>query len=361
MPKNASRRVVLSIAAALAMGCGSDSNGSATNAPAQAAQPASPTAPPAASPGVPTMAPPPRDAAAGQGAMGGKPPAGMNGASTMPSAPAMMPPMATAGSGASMNPDPAVGVGAPAPATMGTLPPVDDVNAAGPFAVSMENNVGPGGNNWIFYPTELGKDGLKHPLVLWGAGAGSTPASTQYTTLLTRVASHGFFAYAPNMSSDSGREMTEGLDWLFAQNEDQGSPFFEHLDTSKVAFSGHSRGSLATFEVGGDERLTTTVHIAGGSFDGMGSSKLKHPAAYICGETDIALPQCQVDYENATLPVFFSEMQGVDHIGAAGAATPAIVAWLRWQLGGEEARKSMFVGDGCEFCMGMWQSQSKNW
>jgi hypothetical protein len=54
-------------------------------------------------------------------------------------------------------------------------------------------------------------------------------------------------------------------------------------------------------------------------------------------------------------------MDNVSHVDAARSGLPAIVAWLRWHLGGETARRSMFVGTGCDFCTGMWDSESKNW
>jgi hypothetical protein len=127
---------------------------------------------------------------------------------------------------------------------------------------------------------------------------------------------------------------------------------------------GHSLGSLATFDEEATEtRLTTTLHIAGGSFDGMGSSKVKTPTAYICGASgDIALPNCQVDFQNVqTQPTLYSELQGVDHISAARSALPGMVAWLRWQLAGEVDRKAMFTGPSGQFFTGIWKSQTKNW
>jgi hypothetical protein len=64
---------------------------------------------------------------------------------------------------------------------------------------------------------------------------------------------------------------------------------------------------------------------------------------------------------NATVPVFLTVIQGSDHIYAARDGLPPIVAWLRWHLGGEIQRKSMFIGANCDFCTGKWQSMSKNW
>src|SRR6185503_10779200 len=140
-----------------------------------------------------------------------------------------------------------------------------------------------------------------------------------------------------------------------------GSPFYQKLNTAKVAMGGHSLGSVGTFNQEQTEtRLTTTIHIAGGSMDGQGSSKVKTPTAYICGQNDIALNNCKRDFMNVmTQPTFFSELQGIDHVGAARSALPGIVAWLRWHLACED-RKAMFSTGG-QFFSGIWKSEVKNW
>jgi hypothetical protein len=52
---------------------------------------------------------------------------------------------------------------------------------------------------------------------------------------------------------------------------------------------------------------------------------------------------------------------GIDHVGAARAGLPGMIAWLRWHLGGEVERKADFTCPGGECCMGIWDSQNKNW
>src|SRR5690606_8273034 len=150
---------------------------------------------------------------------------------------------------------------------------------------------------WVFRPTELGKDGLKHPVFVWGTG--STAVPRQYTDHFNRMASHGFVIVAPTPSQLNARLMKASLDWILAENARMGSPYHQKLDPDRVAMGGHSQGSTSTFDVEANEtRLKTTIHIAGGSFDGSGSSKVRTPTAYICGETDIALSNCKRDFEN---------------------------------------------------------------
>jgi hypothetical protein len=247
------------------------------------------------------------------------------------------------------------------PATKGTLPPVTSVEMDGPYAVTVDQNAG--ANSWVFRPTDLGKDGVKHPIFVWGTGATSVPM--QYMDHFTRVASHGFVVISPNTGSVDAAALKASLDWLLAENDKMGSVYYQKLDATKIAMGGHSLGSVSTFDQEAMEtRLTTTIHIAGGSFDGMGSSKVKTPTAYMCGQMDldIASPQCATDYQNATKPTYFVQLSGVDHISAARSALPGIVAWLRWHLAGETDRKSMFIGTGCDFCKGIWaNAMSKNW
>jgi len=241
----------------------------------------------------------------------------------------------------------------------GTLPPVSRVDVDGPFSTTADTSTGPGRNAWVVRPTTLGANGLKHPIFVWGPGAGTGPSN--YDFHLRRIASHGFVVFSETSTGD-GNEMRAAITWLINENNRAASPYYQKLDTTKIAIGGHSRGSLSAFGAASDTRITTSIHVAGGSFDGNGSSNLRKPAAYICGEADTsATPNCERDYRATTVPVWFTIMDGVSHTQAARSGLPAIVGWLRWQIGGEAARRSMFLGSGCDFCSGMWDTQSKNW
>jgi hypothetical protein len=258
--------------------------------------------------------------------------------------------------------------GAPAP----RLPPVMSVEADGGFATTQDLASGPRGASGLFYPTPLGEGGLLHPILLWGCG-GTTQPST-YAPHMNRVASHGFVAISEvSEIGDNGQILLAALDWLLAENERQDSVLYQHLDTTKIAAGGHSIGSANTFFIAADPRLTTTVHIAGGSLDdvndpfapttGMGGKKLVHPAAFICSESDTFgnVEKTEQDYANASVPVFFTVMSGTEHLGAATEGLAATVAWLRWQLGGDIDRSRMFLDPMGEFRTGRYVSQIKNW
>jgi hypothetical protein len=283
----------------------------------------------------------------------------------------------TAGTGATDASMPNVDAGTDAqmmpigPAT-GSFPPIDDPWDTGPFAVATLRSAGPARNATVLYPRDLGRDGLKHPIVVWDNGAGQTGLSI-YGALLNHLASHGFAVYAANSATDQGTELTAGLDWMIEQAGVSTSPFFEKLDTTKTASMGHSQGSIATFAIAGDERLTTTMHLSGGTNPDIAEGhatlpNLHKPAAFICGEPggdglvvgDVASEWCAYDFEHTDVPVFLAQITGASHISAPGMTLGACAAWLRWQLMGDTTQRAQFAGADCTLCMRRnWVAKSK--
>ena len=216
--------------------------------------------------------------------------------------------------------------------------------------------------NVVFRPTTLGQNGVKHPIFIWGTGAGAAPS--RYEDHFTQMASHGFVVVSPNKTMKTGADLRASLTWILQQANAAGSQFSGKLDTANIAMGGHSQGSTSTFDAEATlSNLKTTIHIAGGSFDGQGSSKVKTPTMYMCGETDIAKTNCDRDFaamRTGGPPTYYSVMQGVDHIQAARRANPAMIAWLRWHLAGETQWKAKFSPGG-EYFTGIFRSQVKNW
>ncbi|NYV73778.1 hypothetical protein [Streptomyces sp. UH6] len=250
------------------------------------------------------------------------------------------------------------GSGGPTDPPGGSLPPVSDVTAPGPYAVTVDTTAGPGDDGWLVYPSDAGRDGVDHPVLVWGPGAGSDPAA--YEDMLRQWASHGFVVYSEVSSSD-GSYMVDALDWIEDRNADPADPLYQDVDTSEVAFGGHSRGSIGTFDVADDPRLETTVHVAGGSFDGNGPDSLRNPALYIGGDDDFATSNVERDYTNTDVPVWLNVLDGTDHIAATRNGQHIITAWLRWHLADEEFRRTRdFLGSGCTFCA-LGETRYKNW
>ncbi|WP_165986068.1 hypothetical protein [Streptomyces sp. YIM 98790] len=248
--------------------------------------------------------------------------------------------------------------GDPTDPPAGSLPPVDDVTAPGPYAVTIDTSAGPGNDGWLVYPSDAGRNGVDHPVFVWGPGAGSAPAD--YEDMLRLWASHGFVVYS-EVSSSRGGYMVAALDWLEEQNARPGSPLYQDLDTSEVAFGGHSRGSIGTFDVADEPRLETTIHVAGGSFDGNGPDSLRNPALYIGGDEDFATSNMERDYTGTDVPVWFGILDNTDHIYATRNGRHIITAWLRWHLADEEFRRAEdFLSPGCTFCS-LGEVRHKNW
>ena len=265
--------------------------------------------------------------------------------------------------------------------TTGPFPPVTHFEMAGPYTPSLMNGVGPNGNYQLHFPQEAPPAGARYPIVGWMSGGGTTP---DLYTLLPHLASHGFVVVASNTipgigaEAELGQEIIAGIDWAIAENARSGGPLFERVDPTKLASTGYSMGSLATFMIAADARLVTTVHISGGNMAPERVNNLHAPAAFICGvpgdatcnilspECDIAGANCALDFEGAKTPVFYATFQS----GHLGILTPPFTerinamtaAWLRYKLMGDTTLAAKFIGPDCAYCKDTanWTVKQKN-
>jgi len=250
----------------------------------------------------------------------------------------------------------------------GPFPPVNSLENDGPFTGVTNGATGPNNDYSLFYPEQLAPNGAKNPIVGWGSGGSTDPS---WYTLLPHLATHGFVVIANNAvpgiggEIGQGQDMIAGIDWLLAENGRPESPFFEKLDTKRIAATGYSMGSLATFTIASDDRLVTTIHVSGGNQTAGRINNLRAPAAFFCGDQptspmdmligDVARPNCDTDFEQATTPVFYGNFIGGSHLGVMTSPymeriRVAFTGWLRWQLMDDMTLKSMFVGDQCDIC-----------
>ena len=297
--------------------------------------------------------------AAGAPAM---PPAGagaMAGAGAEAGAGAMAGAGAEAGSGAA-------GSGAMMPpSTAGKLPRVETTDGVGPFKEVVKVKTTPPGG-WMIYPKDIGRDGIKHPLFVFGPGGGTTPSTYESMGMhWDRYGSYGFVIYVLPQSTGDGAAMKAGLDWLIKQNDDPMSPLHQKLDTTKVCAAGHSMGSVTTFDFMPDDRVTTTIHISGGSFDHQGPLNLKNDTMFLCGPTssaDTAVAQCDGDFMTSKVPTFYTKIQGSTHLTSGRMGWEAVIAWMLWHLADQgDQWKKEFVEPTGKFHMGIYKSQVKNW
>lgn len=221
-----------------------------------------------------------------------------------------------------------------------------DFDDPGPFPVATLD----GAQHTYFFPSNIQSTGLDHPVILWGNGTGANPGN--YTGLLSHFASHGFVVAAANTpNAGRGTEMLQGLSNLTTFDTTPGSPFYQAVDTSRVASTGHSQGGVGALEASKDPRVDVTFPVEGA----FSASGVTVPTLFLAGEDDtIARPsQIRSTYTSSTAPAAYAEVADADHFTPAndGGYFRAVgVAWARWHLMGDDDARGWFVGADCGLC-----------
>jgi hypothetical protein len=218
----------------------------------------------------------------------------------------------------------------------------------------------------VFYPGAM-PEGQKFPLITWGNGTCAMPEG--YGPLLRAVASYGYIIVAANdREVGSGASMLKGLDFMFAENDNPDSKFYQKIDTDKVGAMGHSQGGGATISAASDPRIKSIIIWNAGS----GASK---PYLAVSGESDIgdagdAAFGAPVTADGSVAAAYLYYHQVPEMIDGQpthgllnfkGHLTlmmeperviePA-VAWWDMMLKGKADAKDMFLGDSCKLCDG---------
>ena len=224
------------------------------------------------------------------------------------------------------------------------------------------------------YRPETIPDGLKLPIVAWGNGA-CRADGTWFQNILREFASHGFLVIANGRPGGSGTTdadmLTEAIDWAIAENGRIGSRYRGKIDTGRIAVMGQSCGGLEAYEVSArDSRVTATGIFNSGLLSPLDKpllSRLRAPIAYfIGGPTDIAYRNAMDDWRRlpSGLPAFMGNLD-VGHFATydqpnGGEFGRVGSAWIKWQLKGDAAAKSLFVGPDCRLCNTDWDVMQKN-
>ena len=232
----------------------------------------------------------------------------------------------------------------------------------------------------IFVPQDLSAFNQDKPLpvLVWGNGACSNSPFEHYL-FLNEIASYGYIVVATGYMPEEGEryhgpmstteQQIESIDWVIAQNADESSPYYNKIDVKNIAVAGMSCGGLQTLYNCADKRIKTLMVCNSGLFNesNAGSavggmpmppkSKLKEIHSSIIyilgGETDIAYGNGMDDFSKidhvpacaTNLPVGHGGTYAQPH---GGEYAIVALAWLDWQLKGDQEAAKMFKGDDCE-------------
>src|SRR6266849_3211358 len=93
----------------------------------------------------------------------------------------------------------------------------------------------------LYYPTNLGAGGFKHPIITWGNGTNGKASDVDY--FLKHMASWGFVIIATeDKNTGVGQTILDAAKFLVAANGTPGI-FQNKLDVNNVGAMGHSQGA----------------------------------------------------------------------------------------------------------------------
>ncbi|MBR3387424.1 MAG: alpha/beta hydrolase [Bacteroidales bacterium] len=229
----------------------------------------------------------------------------------------------------------------------------------------------------IFAPQDLSPFGKKNllPVLVWGNGA-CTNSPWEHYKFLNEIASHGFLViatgYIPMEEApyrgpmSTSAQQIESIDWAIAQNADKESPYYGRIDVEHIAAAGMSCGGLQTLDNATDPRISTIMICNSGLFINPGTAvpnmpmpakerlqEIEVPVIYILGgPEDIAYENGMDDFHRLVKVPAFAANYPVGHGGTyrqehGGEFTVPALAWLQWQLKGDQEAAKMFVGPDC--------------
>jgi hypothetical protein len=284
----------------------------------------------------------------------------------------------------------------------GRSPGAGPTVGSGPYRAIMEMDPGLPGHT-IYRPGHLSAlNGTSLPIIVWGNGACAN-AGNFFAPFLTEISSYGYLVIAlgpivqlnaagfppgpavpprpqgsdpaqspPNLPPPATHsvQLVEAVNWAIAENQRAESKYYQRLDGKKIAVMGQSCGGVQAIEVAADPRITTAMiwnsglfpkptEMAGGKSMTKDDLKSLHtPVAYISGDAqDIAFANAEDDFERiASVPIFRGYEKGVTHGGTyrqpnGGEFSGVAVAWLNWQLKGDQRASLMFEGANCGLCV----------
>lgn len=245
----------------------------------------------------------------------------------------------------------------------------------GPYKAIMTETEGLGEHTLLF-PQDLSAFGADRqlPVLVWGNGACNN-SPFEHIKFLSEIASYGYLVVATGyipmtdewyrgpMSKSS--QQIESIDWVYAQNADPKSPFYQKIDVKNLCVAGMSCGGLQTLFNCADPRISTLMICNSGLFNQQNAgsavpnmpmppkdklSEIHTPIIYILGgKPDIAYENGMDDFRRITHVPAYAANLPVGHGGTyaqphGGEFAVVARAWLDWQLKGDAKAAKMFEG-----------------
>jgi arabinogalactan endo-1,4-beta-galactosidase len=220
------------------------------------------------------------------------------------------------------------------------------------------------GQRGLFGRGEVKREQL--PVLIFCNG-GCMDTSIGYENMLTDVASYGYVIIAIGelqmMAQHEKDQHTpssmvqKALNWICQRATDPASPYYNKVDTARMAAAGHSCGGAQVLANASDPRLNTYLILNAGMgkmtmADASAASlkQLHGPILYLVGGTsDVAWQNAQMDYEAIKkVPVVLADNTQSGHGGTyeqpfGGANARMVRAWLDWQLKGKSVPEALFL------------------
>lgn len=234
----------------------------------------------------------------------------------------------------------------------------------------------------IYRPADLARLGsTKLGVLIWGNGGCSNDGASARAHL-AEIASNGYLVIAPGKplsspTTASGaptpqlmkttiQDLRTALDWVLAENDRSGSPYFGRIDAAAVAAAGHSCGGMLAILLGQDSRVKTVIVHNSGIFPVLPDNPplvmheerlngLRCPVLFVLGgKSDIAWKFGVDAFTKVRSPAVLASRE-VGHGGTfsqlhGGEAAKVGIDWLEWQLRGDKKASATFVGPNCRLC-----------
>lgn len=217
----------------------------------------------------------------------------------------------------------------------------------------------------IWYPTELESANKKYPMVVMMNGSGVL--ASLYKAIFDHLASWGFIVIGnEDPSTGTGISADKMLSFMYGENDNPDSIFYNKIDIENIGVTGHSQGGAGVFSALSITEncsiFKTGVAISPAheeSSTALGWAyeldKISVPVMMVSGnvgkfENEIVIPfdKMQNMYAKIKSDKLMAVRDGCDHDQMLYMADGYMTAWLMWHLQGDSYAAGAFTGDDAE-------------